>query len=95
MENLSREFDNFRNACEPCDAPKETAKNIIENTGAILGELANTLNMVESALLSPRVNTQEPVQNPRDLCLYEMLSAQRNLAEDILHTAARIREVLW
>lgn len=88
---------NFDNAmCEmKCEPPRpENAKSILENMDAILNELRNQLNSIESAIFSPKPN-KEDGREPMDECMLGTLNRQRNKAEEILKTAIHIREGLW
>lgn len=71
----------------------ESAKTILENMDAILKELANELERIDSAIYSPR--PFEEKSEPKDECMLETLNRQRNTAEALLKLAVHIREGLW
>ena len=71
----------------------EPAKTILENMDAILNELKNELERIDSAIYSPK--PFEEKSEPKDECMLETLNRQRNMAEGLLKLAVHIREGLW
>lgn len=70
------------------------AKAILEDMDAILKELGNELRQIEDAIYSPSNDGRDP-NEPQDNSLLQTLGRQRNLAENLLKTAAHIRDGLW
>ena len=74
---------------------RETAKDIMLNLAAILTEIKNQVDSIESAIYGNRsaeTNAKEESTIPPMLM---MLRQQRDFAEDILKITMRIREGLW
>lgn len=71
----------------------ESAKTILENMDAILKELANELERIDSAIYSPR--PFEEKSEPKDECMLGTLNRQRDTAQGLLKLAVHIREGLW
>lgn len=71
----------------------EPAKAILENMDAILKELMGELERIDGAIYSPR--PFEEKNEPREECLLETLSRQRDTAQALLGIAIHIREGLW
>ena len=71
----------------------EPAKKILENMDAILNELKNELERIDSAIYSPK--PFEERTEPQDECVLETLNRHRNIAEELLKLAVHIREGLW
>jgi len=80
------------NPCEGLEKP-EPAKTILENMDAILKELGNELERIDSAIYSPK--PFEDRTDPVDECMLGTLNRQRNTAEALLKLAVHIREGLW
>lgn len=72
---------------------QEPAKMILENIDAILNELANELDRIDSAIYSPK--PFEDRIEPKDESMLETLNRQRSTAEALLKLAVHIREGLW
>ena len=78
--------------CGPVER-QETAKGILENMDAILKELMGELVRIDEAIYLPK--PFEEKNEPRDECLLETLSRQRDTAQALLRLAIHIREGLW
>ena len=75
---------------------RETAKEIIENTGHLLLEAMQIANMLENGIISTRVvEGNENPKEPRNESMVEMLMKNREYADRILATLGRVREALW
>lgn len=73
-----------------------TAKDVIENTGAILKETYNVVHMIRDALIGPEPLTNQGVNEPRaDKSMIDTLVEQRDFAERILRDIVSVREALW
>lgn len=72
---------------------QEPVKSILENMDAILKELKNELERIDSAIYSPM--PFEDRAEPQDECMLGTLNRQRNTAEELLKLAVHIREGLW
>lgn len=74
----------------------ETAKQVVENMGAILFEMNNTVEMMTSGLISPdAVKVQTNTREPKEESFIDTIRRQRDFAEEILKALCRIREALW
>ena len=92
---------NFENAqiCAAEEAKRETAKDLLENMGHILGEMGIEVAMISDAVYrgghhgekEPAL-TNEPCATPP---MIVMMRAQRDAAEYLLKEIVKIREALW
>ena len=71
----------------------EPAKAMLENTDALLKELASELDHIEFAIFGK----ERPMETKEtcDTSMLETLNRQKNVAETCLRTAIHIREGLW
>ncbi len=92
---------NFENAqiCAGEEAKRETAKELLENMGCILGEMDNQVAMISDAVYRGGKNvekgpalTNEPCATPP---MVVTMKLQRDTAEHLLKEIIKIREALW
>lgn len=92
---------NFENAqiCAVDEAKRETAKELLENMEAILGEMENQVAMISDAVYRDenhvekgRARTNEPCATPP---MVVIMRGQRDTAEYLLKEIIKIREALW
>ena len=91
---------NFENAqiCVGEEAKRETAKELLENMGAILKELNNEVRMISDAVYrGGNCNKVEEVLNePKGMPpMVVIMRGQRDTAEYLLKEIVKIREALW
>ena len=82
---------------ENCSVPveaKETIKSMLENMDAILTELKNQVNSIDSAVCGKKLADGQ-VCDKQDESMQITINRQRNEAEEILKTVFHIREALW
>ena len=81
------------------DEPRETVKDIIINTTAILSDVRNELEAIERAIYGDKAMCGDKETTagvtPQTPPMLEMLIRQRDFAERLLKTVAHIREGLW
>ena len=75
--------------------PRETAKDTIVNLAAILTEIKNEVDLIDSAIYGNRSTETTAKEEPSMPPMLLMLKQQRDFAEDILKIIAHIREGLW
>ena len=99
MENYVGNF--MRNDCVAIPEMRdgsgyETVKGVMENTGAILKETYNVVQMIRDALIGPEPSTNQGVNEPRaDKSIVDTMVEQRDFAERILKDIVRVMEALW
>lgn len=77
---------------------RETAKELIEDMGAILDQLNNQVRMISDAIYrggncnQGNVETNEPKGMPP---LIFIIQEQRDVAREVLKEVVKIREALW
>lgn len=84
--------------CTGEEAKRETAKELLENMGAILKELNNQVRMISDAVY--RGCTRKTVEEvPNELKemppMIVIMKGQRDAAEEALRELVKIREALW
>ena len=90
---------NFENAqiCAGEEAKRETAKELLENMGCILGEMGIEVAMISDAVY--RGGNHEKKELANEPCatppMVVMMRAQRDAAEYLLKEIVKIREALW
>ena len=74
----------------------ETAKELLENMGAILMELNNQVRMIAEAVYRGADSVEKAPNEPRETPpMIAIMKGQRDSAEEILRELVRIREALW
>lgn len=74
----------------------ETVKDVMENTGAILKETYNVVQMIRDELIGPEPLKNQEVNEPRaDKSMVATMVEQRDFAERILKDIVRVRDALW
>ena len=84
--------------CAVEEAKRETAKELLDNMGAILVELNNEVRMISDAVYrGGNCNPVEEVHNePKGMPpMVFIMQEQRDAAERVLGELVRIREALW
>lgn len=84
--------------CAVEEVKRETAKELLENMGAILKELNNQVRMISDAVYrGGNCNPVEEVPNePKGMPpMVAIMEGQRDAAEGLLKEVVRIREALW
>lgn len=91
---------NFENAeiCAGEEARRETAKELLETMGVIIGELNSEVCMISDAVY--RGGNRNPVEEvpnvPKEMPpMIAIMKAQRDAAEEALRGLIKIREALW
>ena len=90
---------NFENTqiCTKEEVKRETAKELLENMGAILGEMANQIALISDAVYRGDGNQKSVLTN--ESCatppLVVIMREQRDTAEYLLKEIMKIRDVLW
>lgn len=76
---------------------KQTAKELLENMGAILGEMVNEVAMISDAVYrGENLVEKEPANEPRATPpMVVIMRDQRDTAECLLKEIIKIREALW
>lgn len=85
------------NTAVKVNEPKETVKEILENTDAIHNELFNTVDSLQAAIYKgaePKPNAK-PVDGPRNEPMLAIIRRHRNEAEELLKMLDDIRSALW
>lgn len=72
----------------------ETAKDILNNTDAILQNLEDEVTRINDALYGRKERPTE-MKEPQDLSMLATLRRQRDWAEQLLKGVCHIREALW
>ena len=91
---------NFENAqiCTAEEAKRETAKELLENMGAILREMENQIAMISDAVYRGE-NRREKEQADEPCAatppIVVIMRGQRDTAERLLKEIIKIREALW
>lgn len=84
--------------CAVKEAKTETAKELLENMGAILKELNNEVRMISDAVYRGGCcNPVEEIPNePKGMPpMVAIMHGQRDEAEELLKEVVKIREALW
>lgn len=92
------DFANVK-TCSGEEQRRETAKELLDSMGVILGEIANQVGMISDAVYRGGKNvekgpalTNEPCATPP---MVVMMREQRDAAERLLKEIVKIREALW
>ena len=92
-------MNDFANAtkCSVEEPRRETAKELLENMGAILRELNNEVRMISDAVYRGRNcnPVEEEPNEPKMPPMVAIMREQRDVAEEVLKELVRIREALW
>ena len=75
--------------------PREKALDIISNLSAILTEIKNQVDSIDSAIYGKKVEETTAKEAPSMPPILMILRQQRDFAEDILKSIVHIREGLW
>lgn len=89
---------NENTRCAVEEVKRETAKELLENMGAILVELNNEVRMISDAVYrGGNCNPVEEVPNePKRMPpMVDIMQEQRDAAAGVLKELVRIREALW
>ena len=83
--------------CAVGEVKRETAKELLENMGAILMELNNEVRMISDAVYrGGNCDLVEEVPNEQKMpSIVAIMRGQRDAAEEVLKELVRIREALW
>ena len=84
--------------CAVEEVKRETAKELLDNMGAILKELNNEVRMISDAVYrGGNSNPVEEVPNePKGMPpMVAIMQGQRDAAEGLLKEVVKIREALW
>lgn len=83
--------------CAVEEVKGETAKELLENMGAILKELNKEVRMISDAVYrGGNFNPLEEEPNePKMPPMVAIMRGQRDAAEEVLKELVRIREALW
>ena len=85
------------NTAVKVNEPKETVKEILENTDAIYKELFYAVDSLQEAIYKgaePKPNA-EPVDGLRNEPMLAIIRRHRNEAEELLKKLADIQSALW
>ena len=84
--------------CAVEEVKRETAKELLENMGAILVELCNEVRMISEAVYrgGDRKPVEEVTNEPKGMPpMVAIMQGQRDAAEGVLKELVKIREALW
>lgn len=84
--------------CEGEEAKRETAKELLENMGAILKELNNEVSMISDAVYrggNRKIVEEVPNEQKEMPPMVVIMRGQRDTAEYLLKEIIKIREALW
>ena len=90
------DFANVK-TCSGEEQKRETAKELLDSMGVILGEIANQVGMISDAVYRGEHPVEkEPVNEPRATPpMVVMMKLQIDTANLLLKEIIKIREALW
>jgi len=98
QKQTAQKGEQMSDLCMVSNEPRETAKDIILNLAAILTEIKNQVDSIESAIygkILAETNAGDGMEESPFPPMLMLLRQQRDFAEDILKIVIHIREGLW